>query len=182
MVPKIKASIDVGKQRYPSRWGLSTGLNHGGKSLANWFEVIHSDIVKVWGIYDPKKVLLTSTTKEMSKLQQDLLEGGPNVLRGMMGYIVDLTIVMQRLYFLMQARTQASGSLSPLNERLIKLALDAYKQDFEHSLQKVHEEIRSFATRKNALSKSGRVIEEVERLINVHQFKLSDRFMVDAKL
>jgi hypothetical protein len=51
---------------------LSTGLNHGGKSLANWFEVIHSDIVKyvhrllhvittshpvrVWGIYDPKKV------------------------------------------------------------------------------------------------------------------------------
>jgi hypothetical protein len=100
----------------------------------------------------------------------------------MMGYIVDLTIVMQRLYFLMQARTQASGSLSPLNERLIKLALDAYKQDFEHSLQKVHEEIRSFATRKNALSKSGRVIEEVERLINVHQFKLSDRFMVDAKL
>ncbi|KAF8492227.1 hypothetical protein F5888DRAFT_935594 [Russula emetica] len=74
VVPKIKASIDVGKQRYPSRWGLSTGLNNGGKSLANWFEVIHSDIVKVWGIYDPKKVLLTSTTKEMSKLQQDLLE------------------------------------------------------------------------------------------------------------
>jgi hypothetical protein len=95
-----------------------------------------------------------------------------------MGYIVDLTIVMERLYFLMQARTQASGSRSPVNERLFKLALDAYKHDFEHSLQKVHEEIRSFATR-NALSKSGRVIEEVERLINVHQFKLSERFMVD---
>jgi hypothetical protein len=100
----------------------------------------------------------------------------------MMGYIVDLTIVMQRLYFLMQARTQASGSRSPVNEKLFKLALDAYKQDFEHSLQKVHEEIRSFATRKNALSKSGRVIEEVERLINVHRFKPSERFIVDAKL
>jgi hypothetical protein len=99
----------------------------------------------------------------------------------MMGYIVDLTIVMQRLYFLMQARTQASGSRSLVNERLFKLALDAYKQDSEHSLQKVHEEIRTFATRKNALSKSGRVIEEVERLINVHQFKPSERFMVDAK-
>lgn len=98
-----------------------------------------------------------------------------------MGYIVDLTIVMQRLYFLMQARTQASGSRSPVNERVFKLALDAYKQDSEHSLQKVHEEIRTFATRKNALSKSGRVIEEVERLINVHQFKPSKRFMVDAK-
>lgn len=100
----------------------------------------------------------------------------------MMGYIVDLTIVMQRLYFLMQARTQTSGSHSPVNERLFKLALDAYKQDFEHSLQKVHDEIRSFATGKNALSKSGRVIEEVERLINVHQFKPSERLMVDTKL
>jgi hypothetical protein len=99
----------------------------------------------------------------------------------MMGYIVDLNIVMQRLYFLMQARTQASGSRSPVNERLFKLALDAYKQDSEHSIQKVHEEIRSFATRKNALSKSGRVIEEVERLINVHRFKPSEYFMVDAK-
>ena len=99
-----------------------------------------------------------------------------------MGYIVDLTIIMQRLYFLMQARTQASGSRSPVNEGHFKLALDAYKQDFEHSLQKVHEDIRSFATRKNALSKSGRVIEEVERLISVHQFKPSERFMVDTKL
>lgn len=99
-----------------------------------------------------------------------------------MGYIVDLTIVMQRLHFLVQARTQASGTHSPVNERLMKLALDAYKQDFGHSFEKVHEEIRSFATRKNALSKSGRVIEEVERLINVHQFKLSERFMVDARL
>jgi hypothetical protein len=96
----------------------------------------------------------------------------------MMGYIVDLTIVMQRLYFLMQA----SGSRSPVNERLFKLALDAYKQASEHSLQKVHEDIRLFATRKNALSKSGRVIEEVERLINVHRFKPSEHFMVNTKL
>jgi hypothetical protein len=95
----------------------------------------------------------------------------------MMGYIVDLTIVLHRLYFLMQARTPASGSRFPVNEKLFKLALDAYKYDFKHSLQKVHEEIRSFATQKNALSKSGRVIGEVERLINVHQFKPSERFM-----
>jgi len=178
--PKIKASIDVGKRRYPSRWGLSTGF-HGGKSPANLFEAIHSDIVKVWDINDPK-VLLTSMTEEMSKLQQDLLESGSNVLRGIMGYIVDLTIVMERLYFLMQARTQASGSPYPVNEKLIELALGAYKQDFEHSLQKVHKEIRSFATRKNVLSKSGRVIEEVERLVNVHRFKPFERFMLDAKL
>ena len=97
----------------------------------------------------------------------------------MMGFIVDLIIVMKRLYFFMQARTQAWGSLSPVNEQLFRLTLDAYKQDSEHSLQKVHEEIRSFATRKNALSKSARVIEEVEKLINVHRFKPLERFMVD---
>lgn len=99
----------------------------------------------------------------------------------MMGYIVDLIIVMERLYFLMQARTQASGSPSPVNEELFKLALDAYKQDSEHSLQKVHDEIRSFATKNNALSKSGRVIEEVEKLINVHRFKPLERFMVHGR-
>lgn len=33
-------------QGYPNRWSLSAGLNYGGKSLENWFERIHSDIVK----------------------------------------------------------------------------------------------------------------------------------------
>ena|SRR5258708_23916939 len=99
----------------------------------------------------------------------------------MMGYIVDLTIVMQRLYFLMRARTEASGSPSPLNERLFRLALDAYKQDTEHSVRKVHDEIRSFATMKKAIFKPETVLKEVERLINVHQFKLSERFMARAR-
>ncbi|KAN0103785.1 hypothetical protein V8E52_011621 [Russula decolorans] len=105
----------------------------------------------------------------------------PNVLRGMMGYIVDFTIVMQSLFFLMQARTEASGSRSPVNERLFKVALDAYKQDTDHSLQTVHDEIRSFATMKKAIFKSETVIKEVERLINDHRFKPSERFMALAR-
>jgi len=236
VVPKIKASIAFGKKRY---WlGLSTSfkLASGGKSLEKWFKVIHRDIVTIWGIYDPKEVF-TSAAKDMSELQQDLVdvEGGtvlrnmrvgaipavaaglsavvppaapfalpiaaglvfatwvynvasvtPNVLRGMMGYIVDFTIVMQSLFFLMQARTEAieaSGSHSPaaVNERLFKVALDAYKQDVEHSLQKVHGEIRSFVTMKKAIFKSEMVIKEVENLINVHRFKPSERFMALAR-
>jgi hypothetical protein len=105
----------------------------------------------------------------------------PNVLRGMMGYIVDLTIVMQSLFFLMQARTEVSGSHSPVNERLFKVALEAYKQDTEHSLRNVHDEIRSFATVKKAIFNSGMVIKEVERLINVHRFKPSERFIAQAR-
>jgi hypothetical protein len=99
----------------------------------------------------------------------------------MMGYIVDFTIVMQSLFFLMHARTEASGSRSSVNERLFKLALDAYKQDTEHSLQKVHDEIRSFAMGKKANFRSGTVIKEVERLINEHRFKPSERFMARAR-
>ncbi len=99
----------------------------------------------------------------------------------MMGYIVDLAIVMQSLFFLMQARTEASGSRSPVDESFFRLALDAYRQDTEHSLQAVHNEIRSFATVKKAFFKSEIVIKEVERLINVHQFKPSERFMAQAR-
>jgi len=99
----------------------------------------------------------------------------------MMGYIVDFTIVMQNLFFLMQARTEASGFRSPVNERLFKVALDAYKQDTEHSLQKVHEEIWSFVTMKKAIFKSETVIKEVERLLNDHRFKPSERFMALAR-
>ena len=98
-----------------------------------------------------------------------------------MGYIVDFTIVMQSLFFLIQARTEASGSRSPVNERLFKVALDAYIQDTEHSLQKVHDEISSFVTMKKAIFQSETVIREVERLINDHRFKPSEQFMALAR-
>ena len=98
-------------------------------------------------------------------------------MRGMMGYIVDLTIVMQSLFFLIQARTDASGTRSPVSKRLFNIALDAYKQDGEHSLMKVHAEIRSFATTTKVIFKSKKVIEEFERLIHVHRFRLEERFV-----
>jgi len=105
----------------------------------------------------------------------------PHVLRGMMGYIVDFTIVMQSLFFLIQTRTEASGTHSPVTERLFKVALDAYKQDVDHSLRNVHNEIRSFVTVRKAIFKSDAVIKEVERLINEHRFKPSERFMALAR-
>ena len=99
----------------------------------------------------------------------------------MMGYIVDFTIVMQSLFFLMQVRTEAFGSRSPVTKGLFKIALDAYKQDAEHSLKQVHYEILSFVTVGKAIFKWATVIKEVERLINVHRFKPSERFMALAR-
>jgi hypothetical protein len=105
----------------------------------------------------------------------------PNVLRGMMGYIVDLTIVMQSLFLLMQALRQASGCPSPVTQRLFDLALRAYKHGEQHSPQKVHEDICSFVTLKKAFLRPGEVIEKVERLIQVHRFKPSEVFLAEAK-
>src|SRR5712671_4742195 len=99
----------------------------------------------------------------------------------MMGYLVDSTIVMQSLFFLMQACTEASGSRFPLTERLFKIVLKAYTEDTRHSFQIVHDEIRSFATVKKALFKSETVIKEVERLINDHRFKPEERFIAQAR-
>ncbi len=99
----------------------------------------------------------------------------------MMGYIVDLTIVMQSLFFLMQAHTEASGSPSSMNEGLFRLALGAYMQDTKHSLQKVHNEIRLFATAKKVIFKSETAIKVVERLITDHRFKPSEPFMAQAR-
>ena len=97
-----------------------------------------------------------------------------------MGYIVDLTIVMQSLFILMQARIEASGFRIPVSERLFNVALDAYKQNMEHSLERVHDEIGEFVTIKK-IFKSEEVIKEVERLIHDHRFKPSERFVALAR-
>lgn len=98
-----------------------------------------------------------------------------------MGYIVDLTIVLQSLFLLMQARMQASGSASPVTQAFFRLALRAYEQDTRQSPLKVHDEIRTFATRVNALLRHGEVIKEVERLIQSHRFRPSEVFMREAR-
>ena len=76
----------------------------------------------------------------------------------------------------MQAHTHAFGP-SPMNERLLKLAMDEYKQCTEHSLQKVHDEIRSFATMKKAGFKPETTVKVVGslRLINAMAIDLSRR-------
>ena len=75
----------------------------------------------------------------------------PGILRGMMGYVVDLNVLMQSLFFLMQARRDASKSTT-ITYRFFKLALRAYahNRDQEHSPTRVHYEIRTFANRSKA--------------------------------
>src|ERR1700722_12441188 len=95
----------------------------------------------------------------------------PDVLRGMMVYVIDLIIVMRNLFLLMQAREQVSENASSVTHRLFEIALRAYRHDAQHSPQKVHGEISSFVTLARAFLRHKDVIKEVERLIQVHQFK-----------
>ncbi|KAJ7321941.1 hypothetical protein DFH08DRAFT_888956 [Mycena albidolilacea] len=107
----------------------------------------------------------------------------PQVLRGLMGYIVDLTVVMQSIFWLTQARAQKIGGSNPtatvpLSARLVELALTAYATD-NHS-RTVHEKIRLFVKRKVAL-KPDLVLDHVVELIKTHRFQPSKSFEADAE-
>ncbi|KAJ7875785.1 hypothetical protein B0H13DRAFT_1893948 [Mycena leptocephala] len=133
------------------------------------------------GVHDPDGLLNSNLfKKKMTSLQEDLLEddssnlpkitlggtaavagiisditeysGRPQVLRGLMGYIVDLTIVMQSLFWLTRARAEAvskGGAMVatvPLTKHLVELAFTAYATD-EHS-KTIHEDLRQFVNRR----------------------------------
>ncbi|KAF8179971.1 hypothetical protein K438DRAFT_1768626 [Mycena galopus ATCC 62051] len=110
----------------------------------------------------------------------------PQVLRGLMGYIIDLTIVMQSLFWLTRARAEAESKAKggdpiatvPLSKRLVELAYTAYATD-EHS-RTVHEEIRQFVKRKVAL-KPDLVLDQIVKLIETHRFRPSKGFQTEAE-
>lgn len=86
------------------------------------------------------------------------------VLCGMMGYIIDLTLIMERR-FLIQAHREASTPPTNAEKSLFDLSFDEYRRS---QANQVHENIREFVARAKALQ-SQRVIEEVERLINTNR-------------
>ncbi|KAJ6583185.1 hypothetical protein B0H10DRAFT_2192598 [Mycena sp. CBHHK59/15] len=110
----------------------------------------------------------------------------PQVLRGLMGYIVDLTVVMQSLFWLTQARAQAVSKVErgaaaatvPLSKRLVELAFMAYATD-KHS-KTVHDEIRLFVKPRVAM-KPEMVLDHIVKLIETHKFKPSQSFEIDAR-
>lgn len=103
-----------------------------------------------------------------------------------MGYIIDLTIVMQSLFWLTRARAEAKSKAKggdpiatvPLSKRLVELAYTAYATD-EHS-RTVHEEIRQFVKRKVAL-KPDLVLDQIVKLIETHRFQPSKGFQSEAE-
>jgi hypothetical protein len=84
-----------------------------------------------------------------------------------MAYVIDLIIVMQSIFWHMQAR----GGTDPVSIRLIKLAYNSYWISTDRS--QVHTEIRTYVNGNNVFvtGRKDRVLEKVVELINGHRFK-----------
>ncbi|KAJ7729029.1 hypothetical protein B0H16DRAFT_1734394 [Mycena metata] len=131
------------------------------------------------------KVYLTTYEPLASSHQMFMSRRSPQVLRGLMGYIIDLTIVMQSLFWLTRARAEAESkavgdpiATVPLSKRLVELAYKAYATD-EHS-RTVHAEIRQFVKRTIAL-KPELVLGQIVKLIETHRFQPSKGFQSEAE-
>ncbi|KAF9073349.1 hypothetical protein BDP27DRAFT_1417166 [Rhodocollybia butyracea] len=87
----------------------------------------------------------------------------PSILRLLMGYICDLTNVLQCIFWIMQGR----GNGIEVNWALIDLAMDEHENTHARSL--IHAEIRDFVTRRSIVIQATRRDEAMEKLSNILQ-------------
>ena len=89
-----------------------------------------------------------------------------------MAYIVDLTLILQNLYWL--------TGRSPVSRRVIKLAFRAYDESTTKAT--VHYKINTHVTDGVAGRSQEKVLEKIIELINDHRFKQEEMFPLKAKL
>ncbi|ESK91433.1 hypothetical protein Moror_2688 [Moniliophthora roreri MCA 2997] len=98
----------------------------------------------------------------------------PDIIRMLMAYIVDLTIIMQSLFWL----TQARGDGHPVTKPLLRLAYAAYADCEEGASSRVHDAIQSFVT-PTALFRIRRrdlTFDKIVELIHANRFTPSEHF------
>ncbi|KAK1224298.1 hypothetical protein PQX77_012806 [Marasmius sp. AFHP31] len=96
----------------------------------------------------------------------------PSVIRLLMGYIVDLVIVMQSLFWMIRAR----GESQIVTKHLLRLAFEAYETSEDGERTRIHRAITSFATPSLFKFKhKDLVLEKVAELITTNKFKPPQR-------
>jgi len=149
----IQASIEVGRSRY---WrGLWSSLDFADQPLKDCVNVIHTDIVEIWNLKDRDKHLSDPVFKEkMSHVVQDLAGSAASVpssdfaewvydvyrgsqenVRCVMGYIVDLTVILDDIF-----RT-AAGNVTAND---VRSAVDRHVNSGRRD--RIHRDIQSFVT------------------------------------
>ncbi|KAH9968483.1 hypothetical protein BGW80DRAFT_654975 [Lactifluus volemus] len=153
----IQASILIGRSRY---WhGLASSRDFAGRPLESCIDVIHADIVDIWNLRDPNMYLWSGVFKaQMSHLVEDLagpLPGAPSTSNQgwagpatpagqnlyqntteniccIMGYIVDLTVILHELFL--------SGH--DVSGRQVQSVMDRHDKSGPKS--QIHNDIRRF--------------------------------------
>ncbi|KAL0573415.1 hypothetical protein V5O48_008537 [Marasmius crinis-equi] len=93
----------------------------------------------------------------------------PTVIRVLMGYIIDLALVMQSLFWIVQAR----GEGQRVTKHLLRLAFEAYEASEGGERAWIHNAIAAFVTPSSLLrfGQKDLVLEKVETLITQNRFK-----------
>ncbi|KAI9456385.1 hypothetical protein BJY52DRAFT_1381630 [Lactarius psammicola] len=156
----IQASIEVGRSRY---WrNLWSSLDFADQTLKNCVNIIHVDIVEVWNLNDRTRYLSSDKFKaKMSHLVKDLAgstdatsgseptragdnyadwvhdmySGSQENVRCVMGYIVDLTVILDGIF------RMAADDMSPNHAQQI---FERHARSRHRDA--IHNDIRSFIT------------------------------------
>jgi len=119
------------------------------------------------GSIAPPSIVVTapiSFAAAFAKWVFDVYRQTPSVIRCLMGYIIDLTCIMQKVYWRMRAK---GGIQSMTNETLIEASQEFYKKD-AHA---IHNEIRVFVSKPewSKVTNKDLVLDEVIRLIEKYR-------------
>jgi len=105
----------------------------------------------------------------IGKWLYDVYMQTPGILRVLMGYIIDLTAILECLFLLIQA--QHGIGPRKVTHKLIQLALTAYGES--ESKPQSHQAIKALVEDTSIFQRGHRdtVLEEVKRLIQKHRFE-----------
>lgn len=99
----------------------------------------------------------------------------PGVIRCLMGYIIDLTAVLEGVFVLLQAQ----GIQQHLSRTVINLALKAY-QDEGSPMRRCHQDIRDYVETKNVFQRQD-ILEKIPALIRKYPLSPSEEVKQQAR-
>jgi hypothetical protein len=155
----IQASIEIGRCRY---WrSLWSSLDFADQTLKNCVKIVHDDIIEIWNLNDRTRYLLGdrfkvkmshlvkdlagstkvtpgssgSTRDDYADWVNDLYRGSQENVRCVVGYIIDLTVIMDGIF-----RT-AAGNMSPKDAQQV---LERHVRSGHRDA--IHRDIQNFIT------------------------------------
>ncbi|KAG8927528.1 hypothetical protein FRC02_008083 [Tulasnella sp. 418] len=105
------------------------------------------------------------TVEPLTKWTHNIYDKTPGVLRCLMAYIVNLTLVMQQLF----SETRPSGKTPSLSVEVLHRVLKRFQDSTAN--RQVHEEIRSFVKPGYDIGTTDKVLDEMLRLITEYRGK-----------